>query len=607
MVSELFGQRPIAGRFMQKMTAENREVWENVPAVLKDQAIKEAEQYLKGTWDPITLALYQEFNKTGDRAHFQNVYFEKRRKLSTLVIAECLEYEGRFIPQIAEGLWALISEPAWVIPAHNVYIRDTPTLPSPLTERPVLDLFVCETGEIIALTLVTLGEVLTARIGKEFVRTLYHQLHTRIILPYLNDHFWWMGGAAGEKLNNWTVWCTQNVLLTSFSMSLPEDERRAVVDKATASLDFWLEQYGEDGCCDEGASYWHAAGLCFWGCLNILDTISGGAASPLFQEQKIRNIGRYIINVHVQGDLYLNFADCSPQAGLLGVREYLFGLATEDTGLIRQALLDWNNDFNIHLLKDKPATSRDPGDNDYNLWYKLLDCLHASEMRAAVIPEEKNPAPFIWYPSTGLAIYRFGGYTLAVKAGCNDDSHNHNDVGSLILYHGEHPMLIDVGVETYTGKTFSPSRYTLWPMQSHYHNVCNFADIMQAAGPEFKATQVLANEQVVEMELKDAYPIESGLKSYRRTIRPTANGITVTETISGSIPPTLTIMTMDRPSALAGEIQFETWSIHYQTDTVAVIEEISIDDPRLRQAWPDKLYRILLPFDGTLTWTIVGK
>lgn len=42
-------------------------------------------------------------------------------------------------------------------------------------------------------------------------------LKRRILLPYLTAHFWWMGH-DDEPMCNWTVWCTQNVLLTTFLM-----------------------------------------------------------------------------------------------------------------------------------------------------------------------------------------------------------------------------------------------------------------------------------------------------------------------------------------------------------------------------------------------------
>jgi hypothetical protein len=63
------------------------------------------------------------------------------------------------------------------------------------------------------------------------------------------------------------------------------------------------------------------------------------------------------------------------------------------------------------------------------------------------------------------------GLYVAAKGGYNDESHNQNDAGHFIVYSDGQPPIIDVGVETYSTKTFSASRYDIWTMQSGYHNL----------------------------------------------------------------------------------------------------------------------------------------
>src|SRR5665811_67811 len=60
------------------------------------------------------------------------------------------------------------------------------------------------------------------------------------------------------------------------------------------------------------------------------------------------------------------------------------------------------------------------------------------------------------------------GFYFSAKGGSNGEGHNHNDVGSFMLYFNGDPVMIDVGVGTYTSKTFSPQRYDIWTMQSNY-------------------------------------------------------------------------------------------------------------------------------------------
>ncbi|MFR6663431.1 MAG: hypothetical protein ACLURG_09355 [Gemmiger sp.] len=53
--------------------------------------------------------------------------------------------------------------------------------------------------------------------------------------------------------------------------------------------------------------------------------IAPGVFDDIWAEPKIKNMAEYIVNMHIAGPYYLNFADCSPLAGARGVREYLFG------------------------------------------------------------------------------------------------------------------------------------------------------------------------------------------------------------------------------------------------------------------------------------------
>ena len=59
--------------------------------------------------------------------------------------------------------------------------------------------------------------------------------------------------------------------------------------------------------------------------LDLLCKIAPGVFDDIWAEPKIKNMAEYIVNMHIAGPYYLNFADCSPLAGARGVREYLFG------------------------------------------------------------------------------------------------------------------------------------------------------------------------------------------------------------------------------------------------------------------------------------------
>lgn len=572
----------------------SRGLWDSLPAPLVDDIVKKARDISFTKDDYIPLSLFRDFRKTGNRMRYEDVYFAKRRKLSCLVIAQCARPDEDFMPVIEEGIWAILSEPAWVIPPHNSYVRDTEQLDTPLTGRPILDLFACETGEIMALT----ACCLSGRLNPVLEEDIWHALEERIARPYITDHFWWMG--ASGPLNNWSPWCTQNVLIATLSnRKLDEKTRMKIVKQATTTLDSFMESYSEDGGCDEGASYYHAAALALFGALTLLEKASGRDFSPLFGSAKVRGMAGYIEDVFIAEDLYLNYADCSPKAGTLTVREYLFAKATGNEAMAHHAALDvmkygWQED-----------------DNSYNLFYKLLALANYREvMEEAGRNIQPQRAGFKYFSKTELAIYREKDITFSIKGGNNAESHNHNDVGSIILYKGTRPLLVDIGVETYTKTTFSKDRYTLRPMQSSYHNLVNFPPVQQKDGSQHKARVLSLDENGASFDLRGAYPADERLTGYVRTASfdREANTITVTEDIESTLTPVLSLISQEEPVPGNGTVNWKSFGIDFSCGFArAEVEVIEITDARLRKAWPERLYRTLVTLTGSACWTIRFK
>lgn len=446
------------------------------------------------------------FKRTGNRVDFEDIYFKKRRALNALVLGEYIEQKGRFMDDIINGIFSICEESAWQLPAHNTYVRDTPQLLLPDADKPILDLFACETGALLA-TIYRLFSTTFDKVSPFINKRILSELEKRIIKPYLSTHFWWMGN-GDEPMCNWTIWCTQNILLTASQIPVAEDTYEAIIKKSCASTDYFLKEYGVDGCCDEGAQYYHHAGLCLFLTLDLLNRICDNAFSTLWNHTKIKNIAEYICNVHVEDIYYINYADCSPIAGRAGVREYLFGKAVHSDALCSFAALD-------HVANNVPYIP-----DEINLSYRLLTLYYDHEVREyASLHPKQIPADNVWYDSVGIFIARSQNTCLAVKAGNNDDSHNHNDTGSIILYYKGEPILIDVGVESYTLKTFSPERYEIWSMQSGYHNLPTLNGMDQLPGEDYQATNVKVelnqhSQSHISMDIAKAYPGNCGILSY---------------------------------------------------------------------------------------------
>src|SRR5699024_8034732 len=160
---------------------------------------------------------------------------------------------------------------------------------------------------------------------------------------------------------------------------------------------------------------------------------------------------------------------------------------------------DFRADPDPDRLTAQDASSR------INLWYRLLTAFTQREMMDCPDP---GPAPAgdVWYPSVGIFAARRGSWVLGAKMGGNGDSHNHNDTGSVTVYKDGCPFLIDVGVESYTRKTFSPQRYEIWTMQSGWHNLPTFDGVMQLPGREYAAQDIQLGQGSISAELAGAYP-----------------------------------------------------------------------------------------------------
>ncbi|MDE6926961.1 MAG: heparinase II/III-family protein [Acetatifactor sp.] len=567
---------------------DDREAYNKLPQGLRRSLIAQGEEYL-GYDPPVIRATdFMNFKRTGNRVDFENLYFERRYALNSLVAAECAEDRGRFLDDIINGIFVICEESAWQLPPHNSYARNAPQEILPDVTRPVMDLFACETGAQLACIRYLLGSRLdkvspfiNSRIGCELER--------RILTPYIHEHFWWMGKGE-ESMCNWTPWCTQNVLLTAFLHREFADSEKAVTLKAAESLDHFLKDYGEDGCCDEGAQYFRHAGLCLDGAAEILDQITGKALGDLYAWDKIKNIASYIFNVHVDDKYYINFADCSPVAGRAGVREFLFGRRTCQPELMLFAAKDFKA-AEENIFADES--------NRLNLFYRMQTIFHYQEVMDYDTSRTAAHRD-IYYPSVGLFLSRNDTFCLAVKAGDNDDSHNHNDTGSFTLYKNGRPLFVDIGVESYTARTFSSRRYEIWTMQSCYHNLPTIEGIDQRDGAIYCAGEVETHfgetESSISMELSGAYPLESCKKHYTRHVffDKLDSKILLTDTTDAQNV-ILNFITYEEPKVTENSIMIGTLAqASFSGAEPLSVEVLPITDARLQTAWDHDLYRIRL-------------
>jgi hypothetical protein len=101
-----------------------------------------------------------------------------------------------------------------------------------------------------------------------------------------------------------------------------------------------------------------------------------------------------------------------------------------------------------------------------------------------------------------------------------------------MLYDGATPVLVDVGIGTYTRFTFSEHRYDMIPwVKADNHNVPAFDGEVQRYGREYRSDGFSVEDDRIEISFASAYNEEVGLKELKRELTFSDSGIVCTDSI----------------------------------------------------------------------------
>jgi hypothetical protein len=572
----------------------DRDFWLAVPKEISKQYITNAEKYLSYNWPSIKATDFLEFIRSGDRRG--EVFGAPKNALLSLMMGEIVEGKGRFIDQIINGVWFYCEQGWWGWSAH-MYLQKAP-VGLPDANDHTIDLGVGEMANLLSWTWYYFhGEF--DKIHPLISVRLKNEIQKKAIQPYLDrTDFWWMGIEDQSHINNWNPWINFNMLNCILLMEDDPVRKIAGVQKIIRSLDVFLNSYPDDGGCNEGPSYWGAAGAQLFKSLTLLKKITSGDLD-VSDHPLVQNIGKYIYKVYIHLPYFVNFADADAKTDSSPLQIYMYGKSINDT-IMQQfgAFLAQNTGWG------KQVFGGTPDEQITNLL--LRDEILNAKAEEALISD-------FWLPDTEVGGARdhkgsYKGFFFAAKGGFNAESHNHNDVGSCVLYFDGYPVLIDVGRETYNAKTFSRNRYEIWTMQSQYHNLPKVNGIDQHAGKEFKATNTnftnTATKVIFSTDIASAYPEEAKAESWKRTyILQKGKSFDITDEYKlyekTGQPTSLNLMTcgsvtINKPGLLILKNAKNSFNMQYNPMQVEPsMEFIPIVDKKLKSYWPDGLTRIV--------------
>lgn len=538
--------------------------------------VKRAEGLLSKEYPVLIASDYMMFKRDGNRSIYEGKYFPRRGDMLQLAIAEYVEGKGRFTDKIVDLLWMILEETSWVLPAHN---QNKPDMVCPLPyayqgKVDYIDLFSATTAASVAWVYYLLKDKLDGVTPIICERVIF-ELNRRIIEPYMDvsceGKMWWMG-VRGNKVNNWNPWILSNILtvcaLTVEDISL----RESLIERVLPMLDNFTSVYHADGGCDEGPSYWGAAGASLFDNLQILYDMTDGYVD-IYTDPLIRNMGEYEVKVCINGNRFLNFAD-SPSR-----------LAPSPSLLVR-----WGKCCNSELMYTYGANRLNGGlcgiganaSQPYRYFRDLAEPKHRTSDFVA-------PTKF-WLDGIVIAGTRESGKTdeglfLAFKGGSNNESHNHNDIGTVTVFADGQPIFLDAGSGSYTRRTFSPERYTIWAMCSDYHNCATVNGVTQKAGGQYVSCDHIYDESNggLSMQLKNAYPLEADIASYIRKAVLENGKITITDELSlngdGSV------MFSYICNAMPENVTSDSFVLHGRT--VSYSDKLAYNVEALDKTWPE--------------------
>ncbi len=447
---------------------------------------------------PLPATLFLEFFRSGSRQDYETPWFRRREIMADLALAECLENTGRFLDPLLNITWAICEESSWEFPAHH---HDLPDV-----QEPEIGLFAALTGTQLAELLLLLGEHLHPLVEKR----IWHEVNQRILTPFLARHdFWWLHPKPDHKLNNWTGVCTGNVIAAAVYLERDPARLAEIIARGARSLDDYLATFDSKGGSTEGPAYW-GFGFGNYVLAGHLVYQRTHGRIDFFAEDIVRKIAQFPLRTMLSPNKFVNFSDCDAEIRL-------------PVPLLVFLAQHYGMDDLMRL-----ANMQNTGAGSYNnsaLSWKLRDLIWRPD---PAWDQHVVPAKHDWYPEMQWMIARYDptdpdAVVLAAKGGHNDEMHNQNDVGNIIVHLNRTSVIADIGRGRYTRQYFlNASRYGFLVNSSLGHSLPVPNGYAQPPGEHYAARLLdhQANERLdwLALELKDAYPPEANLESLKRTV-----------------------------------------------------------------------------------------
>ncbi|UPK44322.1 heparinase II/III family protein [Paenibacillus pabuli] len=461
------------------------------------------ERALNESLPSLSFGLYRKFGDTGERKLYEDAYFERRGRVAAVALLAVHSNAPGWIETLEDMLWDVCGEYTWCLPAH----LGTGGLEQ---VNGNIDLFAAETVHMLA-------EIVTIhadRLDPRIIQRIRAEAERRIFTPLYREQrtYHWQ-----DADHNWSAVCSGCCGMAGLLLLKEEEILVESVGQTIRSMQAFLSGYGMDGGCAEGIGYWVYGFGYFVYYADMLREYSEGELD-LLNGSKIAAIAAFPMRVHLSGGTFVNYSDSAEQqeipSGLLSLLASRFGIQVDLP-------------FHIPLFTDDPC----------HRWAHLLRNVMWSS--PVMVLQEAGSAP----AERGIILHDLGwmigkgsldsssadvigdeplAVAFSVKAGHNDEPHNHNDLGQFMIHCGGENILCDPGAGLYTKAYFAPGRDQLFHISSSGHSVPRIEGKEQSSGREAQAQVLEADVSDdgctldAHLELTAAYPEAASLARYTR-------------------------------------------------------------------------------------------
>lgn len=520
-------------------------------------------------WPQLTLADYQQFFRTGERYTFERKYFLRRKFLLVYGLYALIYPESVDEQQLEFIINEICDEMTWALPAHlPIEPTDEATCRQAYEQ---IDLFAAETGQCLSELC-----CVYPKLSDSIKQRIYSEIQQRIFTPFEQRTWHW------EQLqNNWSsviASCIGMMVLDYPSQNMTYQQH--YFERLRTIFEQYFKGFQADGVCVEGMGYW-AYGF---GYFNYFEEKYRAAFSKNFysDKEKLRTIAAFAYRSELAEGVFFPFADAIEDeipSGLLTYCQQVYQVkipsVNKITSLENDHCYRWATNYRNWM------------------WTQIYQCTKENKIE--------------YFSETQWLAYCDDTWFIALKAGRNDESHNHNDVGNFAIGCDKTWMCLDIGAGEYTRDYFdNTKRYELLVNRSSGHSVAIINGYEQQYGA-YAAKNVSYSESIeqefikLSMDLEEVYPIKSDLLTYSRTFTIEKNRSTFQVTdemffISPDNEITQVIMCKQPPKIKQDTLYWECQHYHLVLTWRRAVDQVKVEscDYKDHSGQQQTVFRVLL-------------